>query len=482
MKNDEAMLTFINNEMTRVPQTLNNKLTRKEKRFQCRKEFYKIKEFVDDFLEEDSLNRYLLLPGLRGVGKTTIIFQLYEYLIKEKNINQNQILYLSCEKLNEYFEFKILDVIETFLKYHHNSTISSLDTKIFLFIDEAQYDHNWALSGKIMYDDSNNIFMIFTGSSALNLEYNADSARRLLKRNITPLNFEQHLKLKYNYDSGNMSKSLINLIFNGDYDYAVECEKNIQSSIYNINGYDENEWDNYLMYGGFPISLYEKKYQNIVERLNAIMKKIINSDMNNIGNISLDSQVNAIRLLNYIALQQPGEISQNNIANYLDCSPSTIKNILDILEKTHLLFHTEAYGSSSKRLKKSWKYYFATSSLRHSLVSNLGNTMKDPSAYKGILLENLVASNFFNLYHTRNMNFGMFYDDNKKRNVDFIIQQDFNKPIPIEVGIGKKDKKQVKNAIKRYNSDYGIIISNKTSNIEKDDDIFYIPFRTFSFL
>lgn len=74
------------------------------------------------------------------------------------------------------------------------------------------------------------------------------------------------------------------------------------------------------------------------------------------------------------------------------------------------------------------------------------------------------------------------YDNYLKRNVDFIIQQDFNKAIPIEVGIGKKDRKLVKNSIKRYKSDYGRIIFNKASNMEKDDDIIYIPFRTFSFL
>ncbi|MBE6493957.1 MAG: ATP-binding protein [Methanosphaera stadtmanae] len=482
MEKEEEILNFINNEITNIPITINNKIMRKNKKFEYREEFYEIKGYIDDFLEGENNNRYILLPGLRGVGKTTIIYQLYNYLLKDKNIKQNQILYLSCEKLNERFEFKILDVIDTFLKYHHNSTLRTLNKEIFLFIDESQYDYNWALSGKIIYDESNKIFMIFTGSSALNLEYNADSARRLLKRNITPLNYKQYLKLKYNYDSGNITDSLIKLIFNGDSSDAIKSENKINSSLYNITGYNDNQWDNYLMYGGFPISFYEKDYMNIIERLDAVIKKVIVSDMHKIGNISVDSQVNSIRLLNYLALQKPGEISQNNIANYLNTSSSTIKNILDILEKTHLLFHCEAYGSSSKRSKKSWKYYFATPSLRHALVSNLGNTMKDPMAYKEILLENLVATNFFNLTNKRNINFNMFYDDNQKRNVDFVIQQEFNQPIPIEVGIGKKDNKQVKNAIKRYKSEYGIIISNKTTKIKKEDNIISIPIKTFSFL
>ena len=35
--------------------------------------------------------------------------------------------------------------------------------------------------GKIIFDSNKDIFMVFSGSSALELSYNADSARRLLK-------------------------------------------------------------------------------------------------------------------------------------------------------------------------------------------------------------------------------------------------------------------------------------------------------------
>lgn len=51
--------------------------------------------------------------------------------------------------------------------------------------------------------------------------------------------------------------------------------------------------------------------------------------------------------------------------------------------------------------------------------------------------------------------------------------------IPIEVGIGAKNIKQVKKAISRYNSDYGIIVSNRSSRIQKEDNIISIPISTF---
>lgn len=50
------------------------------------------------------------------------------------------------------------------------------------------------------------------------------------------------------------------------------------------------------------------------------------------------------------------------------------------------------------------------------------------------------------------------------------------------MGIGKKDNKQIKSAINRLDAEHGILISNKTSKIEKEDKIIYVPPKTFSLL
>jgi len=108
--------------------------------------------------------------------------------------------------------------------------------------------------------------------------------------------------------------------------------------------------------------------------------------------------------------------------------------------------------------------------------------MKNTSEYEGILLENLVASTLNNIKKQENHYFTIYYDSNKKNNVDFLLQEEFKNPIPLEVGRGKKDKKQIKYAMNYYDSPYGIIVSNTTFNIEKEDDIIYIPPKTFSYL
>jgi predicted AAA+ superfamily ATPase len=94
----------------------------------------------------------------------------------------------------------------------------------------------------------------------------------------------------------------------------------------------------------------------------------------------------------------------------------------------------------------------------------------------GFLAESLVASNLFKMKEQQLFN--IFYDPTEN-GVDFLIET-VNHIIPIEVGLGKKDKKQISRAISRYNSPYGIIISNTTAKIRKEDNIIYIPLISFS--
>ena len=155
---------------------------------------------------------------------------------------------------------------------------------------------------------------------------------------------------------------------------------------------------------------------------------------------------------------------------------------LNILEKTHLIFHCEPYGSPSARAKKPWKYYFATSSIKNALSTSIGNTINNLAEYEGILIENQIASNLFNLSNKEFSQISTYYDPNSRNNVDFLIQENFRAPIPIEVGRGSKKIRQMKYAINSYNSDYGIIISNKTDAIEKKGDILFVPVKTFTFL
>lgn len=334
--------------------------------------------------------------------------------------------------------------------------------------------------GKIIFDSNKDIFMVFSGSSALELSYNADSARRLLKIPVCPLTYAEHLKLKYTYFKNDISQSILNLIFEGKLP-----EEHLESKILKIyssfNNYKANELENFIKYGGFPTSFNQDAHEIIKTNVDMI-EKVVTTDMGNIKGINGQTSYLASQLLYFFALQNPGEISKGSMANHLDSNKMTINKLLELLEKTQLIFHVEPFTSSAKRTTKPFKYYFATSSLKHILSMNLGNAnLEAKEAYMSKLFENFVASSFFNLKNRSNVMYNTYYDSNKK-NVDFLVQRGLDTPVPIEVSCGKKDKSQIKTAMNKYKSDYGIIISNTTRNIVEDDNIIYLPPQIFSFM
>lgn len=477
----KLLSNYVNENLIELPLKLNEKTSYEGIKYQYRHEFDDLKIHIDNFLENVDDERFIVLPGMRGVGKSTLLFQVYEYILKEKNFPYNQILYISCDDINDLTKCSIREITEIFLNNHHDTNIRMLDKKIFLLIDESQYDKDWALSGKIIYDRSSNIFMIFTGYSALHLQYNANAARRSYVYDIRPINFLEHIRLKYNLNIDSTQHLLRNMIFSGNIEKGVEKEAEYNNTLMRTSQFNHFEWNNYLFYGGYPVYFTENNTRIIRDKIVQMTKKVVETDVPHIQNISEENRINANRILRQIALNESADISQNKLSNILGTASGNVKTALELLEKTHLIFHLEAYGQSSNRNRKAWKYYFATSSIKYALSSYIGNVTKDKDKIEGILLENMVASKLHDLSDD-NYNFSVYYDGGKKSNVDFILYDDVYGTVPVEVGRGKKDKKQVINAMEHYNSKHGIIISNKTNRIKKDDNVICIPPQTFALL
>ena len=167
-----------------------------------------------------------------------MLFQVYEYLLKEKEINPQNILYFSCDRLKKIGKIDIFNVVNSYLETYHNSLIETLSNPVFILIDEAQYDENWTLNGKLIFDASKNIFMIFSGSSALKLSYNPDAARRLLNIPIYPLTYFEHLKLKYGNFKNDISNSLRDMIFSEKVENTTELERKIINIYSNFQNYN----------------------------------------------------------------------------------------------------------------------------------------------------------------------------------------------------------------------------------------------------
>lgn len=484
----EQLLKYTLAKLAEAPQLVKNHLEEAGRPLKYRGAYFRIKKHVDDFLMGESLGniskRLVILPGLRGVGKTTIVFQIYNYL-RDKDIGQDRILYFSTDELKAYLGKKILDVADTFIQEVHKTTPTYLDKELFIFVDEAHFDKSWSETAKILFDKSKKIFMIFTGSSALNLELSVDAARRTTKEIIFPMNFSEYLTLKHEkwFPPSGTTESIRELIFRGDknafVEHAISKESELAKHLLKIGKPLDKEWEDFVCYNGFPFALNMGQVESH-EKMFSMVERVIEKDIFSIQSFNTDTRNTISRVLAFLALQSPGGTSDVKLSQLMGVSPTMVRNILDVLEKTHLIFNIKPYGGAGKTVRKPWKYYFLSPSINGAIRFKLGTYNVTDKNMFGVFLESLVASYLIRMKETVGLPTGIFYDSND-RGADFLIRGPNESIIPIEAGFGKKDKGQIEKAIKTYNSKYGIIICD-CQKIRKEDTIIYMPFTTFSFV
>ena len=475
----EIYINYILKQINTTPYITSNFLKNRDGEFNYRNSFFNLKNHIDNFLEGNTENRFIVMPGLRGVGKSTLLFQIYNYL-KTKGIANNRILYIPVDELKSLYGANLLDLINVFVEDFHQSYPASLDNELFLLIDEAQEDKNWSKTGKIIFDQTRKIFMIFTGSNALDFESDINSLRRTSFERIYPMNFQEFLYLKYNIPKIPISNDLMNLFLNGDIEEASKKEREFLSNISALEKPLRKEFEYFLSYGGFPLN-FNMDEVNTHRRIYELVVRVIENDVYRLKAFNGNTKNVLFYLLSFLATQKPGGLSINSFSKNIGASRSNIIELLAILEKTHLIFHLNPYGGFSKMIRNPRKYYFLSPSINAAINFTLGKHNPAINDYLGNLAETLVASSFFKLNNTISKPNGIF-TPTEKRMADFIITSFEQDKIAVEVGIGKKNKKQVKKTMNAYDCCRGLVISNSTSLIKKEDEIIYLPLSTFALM
>lgn len=479
MISDEDLINYIHAKQRETRLLADNHLKEIN---HSRLKFSDFKTHADSFIDADGeyYNRFFMMSGLRGVGKTTILYQLYDYLTNERDINESDIFYLDVHDLKNSYDVGIKEIVDLYLEDVHGTTMVNLSKKIFLFVDEAQLDVKWADYARLLFDKTFNVFMIFTGSSALNLEINTDASRRVVKEQLFPCNFQEYLLL--NHDINLTQNNFEDIILRMDEDNikkAMDCEKNIKKELLSLNNDPNIELKKFLHSKTFPFSFIMDEMST--HRLtNDLIEKIVHDDLKHFASFNKVDDASILRLISYLAAKKPGSTSNSALAQSLNLNIRTINNILFALEKSQLIFSVGAYGSAGKILNKPSQHFFLTPCLKSAINYRIGRYDLNHEKCYGVLAENLVASTLNRLSNESFSSLGLFYDS-KSKGVDFIVKN-FDDIIPIEVGIGKKTKSQLTRARKNYGADYGVLISNRTSSIEFRNNILYIPLLSFALI
>lgn len=442
-----------------------------------RKDFAIFKKYIHHYLIDDGEPRWIVMPGLRGVGKTTLLSQLFlEILTTSPQIHK---LYLSIDEPVRRFNASLWDIIEVY-ETLLGTRLEQFNTKAFLFLDEVHYDNKWDAAIKTFYDRSKKIFILCTGSSSalLKKQINTDSARRAYFRELYPMDFTEYaaLKLGISLDS-TLRKAIHHALFNAH--TANEACAQIASLTKKIQSYwmqiDVLEIQRFMTFGTMPFSLSIQGDGIIHNQLRQILQKIIYTD---IGQLSAFEQetLNKLYALIYL-LADSFEISLTRLAEHVNVSKDTLSLMLRALENTGIIQKIAPHGSHYKQTRKPYKYLFTSPAFRFTLLESK-DSISAFNTFKGKLLEDVVG-----LYLQRILsdyaNTSITYDP-AQAGADFIIRIG-DKKIVIEAGYGKKSRIQALFTLKRVQGDYGIVISqNQEPSVH--NNILKLPLEYFLLL
>jgi predicted AAA+ superfamily ATPase len=324
--------------------------------------FYKL-------IDKTSINRAVILMGPRRVGKTVMVYHGVDKLLKQ-GVKVKNILYISLET-PIYTGLSLEKLLNIFIdKFQHNK-----NELVFIFFDEIQYLNQWEVHLKSLVDSYPNYQFIATGSAAaaLKLKSKESGAGRFTDFLLPPLTFAEYLDF-INWQ-GKLSKQ--------------------DTEPYKINDIEllNNEFINYLNYGGYPEAVFSALIQQESSRYikSDIIDKVLLRDLPSLYGINDVQELN--KLFTTIAYNTGNEINLESLSKSSGVSKKTITKYIEYLEAAFLIQIVNRVDINAKKFKRatSFKIYLTNASMRAALF---GPIKIDDNAM-GALTETVIFSQWF---------------------------------------------------------------------------------------
>ncbi|MDR2814333.1 MAG: ATP-binding protein [Prevotellaceae bacterium] len=324
-------------------------------------------------LNLDAAGNYVFI-GLRRAGKSYLLYQHIQDLLRQGTIGKDNILYVNFE------DERIASVSGEELGMFIECYKEMYDARPWIFLDEIQNIEGWEKFARRLADSKYKVFITGSNAKMLSREIYTTLGGRFIAHEVFPFSFQEYLSfnevvLAQNWEYGDVRAQVVKL------------------------------FQDYFYFGGFAESFIFKDKRSWI---NSLYQKILLGDVvfrNSIRN------ENAIRVLvKKLAesIMQPSSLAR--IRNIIDStgtclSRNTLVDYIRFLEDACLVFGISNFSdklSSKETLKKR---YFWDNGL-------LNNFLFEPEAK---LLENLVAITLKKRYGDE------LYYYNRNIEVDFFI-------------------------------------------------------------
>lgn len=338
-------------------------------------------------------NRFIVITGARGVGKTTLMLQ---YIKENFANNAGEVLYASLDDL--YFaKNSLVAFAGEFVKR---------GGKV-LFLDEVHKYKNWSQEMKNSYDYFPELKIVATGSSALDIyKGKFDLSRRAIVYSLNGLSFREFIEL--NYGNNFPVLKLEDVL-----QHPSDSISSVLREIKPIKLFEE-----YIQWGYYPF--FSEGLQEYHFRIRQIINHVLDVDLPSVENIDFNAVHRLRTLLSVISEITPYKPNILKLSQQVGISRETLLRYLYLLERADLLLLLKSGTKGISKMNKPEKVYLNNPNLLYALTQGMANA------------GNIRETFFFNQLHTvhtiSNAPSGDFFIDNK---------------YTIEVGGKNKRQKQI---------------------------------------
>ena len=358
----------------------------------------------------DHNDKLIGIIGARGVGKTTYILQYLEAL----NIPLQKKLYFSADTI-DVINYTLVEIAQEF---------ASLGGEV-LAIDEIHKYRNFELELKQIHDMLD-IKVIFSGSSAINLEHTkGDLSRRAVMYRVNGLSYREFLEITLEIE---LPSYTLAEIINDHLEIAQDLNRQFKPMEY---------WKEYLMYGFYPFYFQNKETYTI--KLQETINTVIEVDIPSLFPIRYENIVNLKKLTKLICSSQPYKLNIRELSEKIGVDRDTLYQYMEYLNRGKIFNILRAKTKGDNIFLKPDKIYLNNPNLHYCYCDEVEI---------GTVRESYFTNQLQNLHHITSVKKGDFLIDDlyivevggKNKSFDQIkdLENSFVVSDNIEVGFGNK--------------------------------------------
>ncbi len=357
------------------------------------------------WMTEPPAPRAVLLSGARQIGKTTLMLQSIDALLRA-GVPPANILYATFD--HPLLKLAGMDaVLEAW-----RAREPRVDGLEYLFLDEAQFIRDWGTWVKHQVDFRKDRRMAFTGSAMPLVEAGLESGvGRWHTIRLTTLSFYEYLQIK------NLSlpalprlRSLRELF---DWPQPDLYRTTEAASAY-VGHFHE-----YLVRGGFPQTAQVDSVTHAQRLLREdIIDKVLKRDMTALFGVRRVLDLEHTFL--YLCMHDGGLLDMVDLCANLEVKRPTAQNFIELLEATHLIYRLPPFGYGKDVLRARFKVYLADAAIAPAVLLK-GKAILEDAAALGVATETAVFKHLFARYYAQNVRF-TYWRGKREREVDLVAE------------------------------------------------------------